>query len=46
LIADPSKAKSVLGWDPAVSDLRSIIRSAWEWRLRNPKGYSRNQIDD
>jgi UDP-glucose 4-epimerase len=39
LIADPSKAKSKLSWDPAVSDLQSILRSAWEWRVRNPSGY-------
>jgi UDP-glucose 4-epimerase len=39
LIADPSKAKAVLGWEPAVSDLPSIIRSAWQWRLSHPHGY-------
>ena len=36
LIADPAKAKAVLGWEPAMSDLRSIVRSAWEWRVRLP----------
>ena len=40
LIADPTKAKAVLGWEPAVSDLRSIINSAWHWRLRHPNGYA------
>jgi len=40
LIADPSKAKSLLGWQPAVSDLRSIVSSAWEWLLRHPSGYT------
>ncbi len=40
LIADPSRARAVLGWEPAGSDLRSIVRSAWEWRLRNPNGYA------
>ena len=39
LIADPSKANALLSWEPAVSDLRSIIRSAWDWRLRHPSGY-------
>jgi len=34
LIADPAKAKAVLGWEPVVSDLRSIVRSAWVWRVR------------
>ncbi len=40
LIADPSKAKALLGWNPAVSDLHSIVRSAWDWRLRRPSGYA------
>jgi len=42
LIADPSKARALLGWEPAVSDLYSIIRSAWDWRLRHPSGYPEN----
>jgi UDP-glucose 4-epimerase len=46
LIADPSKAKSVLGWHPSVSDLKSIIQSAWKWREQNPGGYAGNQKDD
>ena len=40
LIADPSRAKALLGWEPAVSVLSSIMRSAWQWRLRHPKGYA------
>ncbi len=40
LIADPSRAKALLGWQPAVSDLNTIVRSAWNWRLRNPNGYN------
>jgi UDP-glucose 4-epimerase len=42
LIADPSKAKALLGWEPAVSDLRTIVGSAWDWRLRHPNGYPGN----
>ncbi len=42
LIADPSKAKAVLGWNPEVSDLRSIVLSAWQWRLRHPSGYAQD----
>ena len=42
LIADPSRAKQVLGWAPATSSLRSIVRSAWDWRLRHPNGYAEN----
>ena len=40
LIADPSRARAVLGWQPKMSDVNSIIRSAWEWRLRHPNGYN------
>ena len=39
LVADPSRAKSVLGWSPAQSDLSSIIQSAWDWRKKFPHGY-------
>lgn len=39
LIADPSRAKTLLNWEPAKSDLRTIVGSAWEWRLRHPNGY-------
>ena len=37
LIADSSRAEAVLGWKPKMSDLPSIIHSAWEWRLRHPR---------
>jgi UDP-glucose 4-epimerase len=39
LVADPTKSKSVLGWVPTKSDLRSIIDSAWRWHQRHPHGY-------
>jgi len=42
LIADPARAKAVLGWQPVVSDLPSIVRSAWNWRLTHPHGYAGN----
>jgi UDP-glucose 4-epimerase len=42
LVADPSKAKALLGWEPAVSDLGTIMGSAWDWRLRYPNGYAGN----
>jgi UDP-glucose 4-epimerase len=40
LIADPSRAKSVLGWTPTISDLPAIIESAWKWREEHPRGYA------
>jgi len=42
LIADPSRAKALLKWEPTMSDLRTIVRTAWEWRLRHPNGYAEN----
>jgi UDP-glucose 4-epimerase len=46
LIADASRAASVLGWRPTHSDLHEIINSAWQWRIAHPKGYdSAAEID-
>ena len=39
LVADPTRAKTVLRWTPKCSELSTIIRSAWEWRERHPRGY-------
>lgn len=39
LVADPAKSKSILGWLPTKSDLRSIIDSAWRWHQSHPRGY-------
>ena len=39
LVADAKKAKTVLGWNPRMSDLASILRSQWEWRQKHPRGY-------
>jgi UDP-glucose 4-epimerase len=40
LIADATKAESVLGWIPRQSDLSAILSSAWNWHLQHPHGYS------
>ena len=32
LCASPEKLKRDLGWKPQSSDLRSIVRSAWQWK--------------
>ena len=39
LVADPSRAKALLGWQPTMSDLNAIIQSAWSWRKKCPRGY-------
>lgn len=39
LVADPARARDVLGWNPTMSDLPTILRSQWEWRKKRPSGY-------
>lgn len=38
LVADPGRARSLLGWEPR-STLDEMIGSAWEWMQRYPDGY-------
>lgn len=40
LVANADKARSILGWNPAHTDLASIIRTDWEWRVKHPNGYA------
>lgn len=40
LIASSEKAKKLLGWKPKYADLEIIIKTAWEWHMRHPNGYS------
>jgi UDP-glucose 4-epimerase len=40
LVADATKAKTLLGWNPQFTDLERIIESAWNWSQNNPSGYS------
>ena len=39
LVADPSKAKEVLGWEAEHKDIESIVASAWKWHQAHPQGY-------
>jgi UDP-glucose 4-epimerase len=39
LVADASRARALLGWQPQIADLRAIIASAWEWHRSHPHGY-------
>ncbi|PCI57301.1 MAG: UDP-glucose 4-epimerase GalE [Alphaproteobacteria bacterium] len=34
LVADASKARELLGWNPEYSDLETIISSAWKWKCK------------
>jgi UDP-glucose 4-epimerase len=40
LYADPSRAKQTLGWEAKHKDPETIIRSAWNWFSKHPKGYA------
>ena len=39
LVADASRARQVLGWEPARPDIRDIVATAWAWRRQNHGGY-------
>jgi UDP-glucose-4-epimerase GalE len=39
LYADASRAKAALGWEARHKDPEAIIRSAWNWFSRHPRGY-------
>jgi UDP-glucose 4-epimerase len=39
LIADSTKARQVLGWQPKYDDIQEIIKSAWAWKQKHPSGF-------
>jgi UDP-glucose 4-epimerase len=39
LIASPEKIIGELGWSPRFSDIREIVRTAWNWHQHHPNGY-------
>jgi UDP-glucose 4-epimerase len=41
LVASAERITADLGWKPQYPDLRTIVETAWTWRRRNPRGYSR-----
>lgn len=40
LCASPKRLMRELGWRPMWSDLRTIVRTAWEWKQSHPSGYA------
>jgi UDP-glucose-4-epimerase GalE len=40
LVASHAKISRELGWAPKLSDLESVVRTAWAWHERHPRGYS------
>jgi UDP-glucose 4-epimerase len=39
LVADATKLRRTLGWEPRYSTLESILTTAWTWKQGHPKGY-------
>ena len=39
LVADASRAETLLGWQPRRSSLDEMVGSAWNWRKLFPRGY-------
>ena len=40
LVASSEAIARELGWSPRHSDIREIVRTAWQWHGRHPEGYS------
>jgi UDP-glucose 4-epimerase len=39
LVAGSDKIIRELGWKPKYADLKTIIKSAWDWHQKHPQGY-------
>ncbi|MCX7667069.1 MAG: UDP-glucose 4-epimerase GalE [Gemmataceae bacterium] len=40
LVADPTQAMQILGWQPRYTDLAEIIQTAWKWHSTHPHGFA------
>jgi UDP-glucose-4-epimerase GalE len=40
LVAQPGRAKEILGWAPNHSSLAEIVDTAWRWHEAHPEGYA------
>lgn len=40
LVADSTRIKNELGWQPAYDDLSKIVATAWDWHRTHPHGYA------
>jgi len=43
LVASNDGARHALGWKPRLAAIDDIVRTAWQWHQRHPRGY---QMDD
>lgn len=39
LIASSDLAHKILGWQPEITSLKTIVETAWNWHKNNPHGY-------
>lgn len=39
LVAAADRARQLLGWEPAYTDLKAIVETAWRWHSTHPRGY-------
>ncbi|OJS43220.1 UDP-glucose 4-epimerase GalE [Escherichia coli] len=39
LVADSTRIKAELGWQPQYDDLRKIVETEWNWHKNHPHGY-------
>lgn len=39
LVASSEKAKAILGWEPARTNIKTILQDAWNWHQTKPHGY-------
>lgn len=39
LVADSTKARTILGWRPKHEDVNDVIATAWKWHQSHPQGY-------
>lgn len=40
LIADSTKAREILHWQPEITGMEDIIATAWKWHKSHPNGYA------
>jgi UDP-glucose 4-epimerase len=45
LCASPRRLMRDFGWTPRWSELRNIVRSAWQWKQDHPNGYNNAQTN-
>ena len=41
LVADSTKARKELGWEPKFENVNAMISSAWKWHQNNPMGFEK-----